>query len=83
MDYDTYRSKGKTAGGIKAKDEMEVKIKGFPGLTLFRQDILHLRNQNQLTHETQDSVRDISHDWKWTSDTGGGKALILQELHCG
>lgn len=60
------------AGGIKAKNEMEVKIKGLPGLILVRPDILHLRNQNQLTHEIQNSIPGISNSWKCTCYTGEG-----------
>lgn len=60
------------AGGIKAKSEMEVKIKDLPGLILVRPDILHLGNQNQLTHEIQNSIPDISNNWKYTGYTGEG-----------
>lgn len=72
MDYDKYRSKGKAAGGIKAKNEVEVKIKDLPGLILARAVILHLGSQNQLAHEIQNSIPDISNNWKCTNYTEEG-----------
>lgn len=59
-------------GGIKAKNEMEAKIKDLPGLILVRQYILHLRNQNQLTHDMQNSTAGICNNWKCMSYTGEG-----------
>jgi len=58
--------------GIKAKNEMEVKIKDLPRLILVRPDILHLGNRNQLTHEIQNSIPDFSNNWKCTSYAGEG-----------
>lgn len=42
------------AGGIKTKNEMDVKIKDLPGLILVR-DLLPLGNRNQLSQEIQNS----------------------------